>query len=112
MLVFYGLCCIGLFGGGFWWLNWRGQTLSASATSTAVVSATEQARGTATAAARATEQGQYTVIDHFDSNQFRWMVGLKDTEYWEGSINIKEGVYAWKVNTVKKGFVQWASIRI
>ena len=115
MLVFYGLCFVGLGGTAFWWLNQRSQMLLANATSTAAaivteahISATEQARGTATAIARATEQGQYTVIDHFDSNRFRWMVDSINTEYWEGSTTIKDGVYVWNINEVKKSFVQWA----
>lgn len=108
MLVFYGLCIIGLAGGAFWWLNQRSQALSASATSTAVVISTEQARGTATAIARATELAQYELIDGFDSNANDWLIGTQDNEYWKGSIQITEGVYRWQVQEVKQGFVYWA----
>ena len=107
MLIFYGFCMIGLVGAAFWWLNQRNQSLSAHATSTAVADATQQANATVTAIAHSTEQAQFEFVDHFDDNSGRWRVGkIKIDSYWDGSLEIKDGVYAWKVVEVKRPFVQ------
>jgi hypothetical protein len=107
MLVFYGVCIIGLIGAAFWWLNERSQILSASATSTAVAVGTQHANATVTAIAHATEQAQFEFIDRFDDNSRHWYVGeYKNNGYWDGSMEIKEGVYAWSVEKVKNTFVQ------
>jgi hypothetical protein len=108
MLVFYGLCCLGLFGGGFWWLNQSSQRLSASATSMAQAIATQQAQGTATAVVHATELAQYELIDPFDSNVNHWRTGAEESDYWTGSTQITSGVYIWDVQEVKDGFVAWS----
>ena len=107
MLVFYGVCIIGLIGAAFWWLNERSQVISVSATSTAVAVATQQAAMTATVIAHTTEQAQYEFIEHFDDNSGRWFVGkIEKNTYWDGSMQIKDGVYIWKVDEVKKTFAQ------
>jgi hypothetical protein len=106
MLVFYGLCCIGLFGGGFWWLNQRSQTLLANATSTAMAAATQQANATATVIVHTTEQAQFEYVDHFEDNSGRWRIEkFKNSSRWDGSLEIKEGVYAWQVDQVKRPFI-------
>jgi 3-keto-disaccharide hydrolase len=109
MLLFYGLCGIGLASAAFWWLNQRDQAISVNATSTAYAIGTQQTQGTATAAARATEQGQYKFIDRFDtySTSAHWTYGPQNNDYWEGSVLIKDGAYTWEVNQVKKTFVWW-----
>ena len=108
MLVFYGMCIIGVIAVTFWWLNQRNQTISANATSTAYVIATQQVQGTATAMARGTELAQYELIDRFDSNDNHWRAGEEDNEYWKGSVQVTSGVYIWDIQEVKKGFVLWA----
>jgi len=107
MFVFYGVCILGLIGTTFWWLNQRNQTISANATATAAAMTTQQAAITSTAIARATEHAQYKFIDRFDSNSSRWTIGSQNSDYWEGSTRIKDGVYTWEVDKVKKTFVHW-----
>lgn len=104
MLMFYGACILGVIALTFWSLKSRGQTRSANATSTAAVAATEQANATAIAIGRATEQAQYKLIDGFDSysSSSRWTYGSQNNDYWEGSTLIKDGVYIWEVDKVKK----------
>jgi hypothetical protein len=94
MLVFYGVCIIGVIAATFLWLNQRNQTISANATTTA--------------AARSTELAQYELIDRFDSNTNLWRTGDEDDEYWKGSVQVTSGVYIWDVQKVKQGFVLWA----
>ena len=115
MLIFYGLCIIGLAGGTFWWLNQRSQAFSASATSTAEIiatqdhlNATEMAYGTATAVTHATELAQYELIDHFDSNINRWRTDMENYSYWTVSTQIAEGVYAWDIRETEDWFISWA----
>ncbi len=93
MFVFYGVCILGLIGTTFWWLNWRNQTNSANATSTA--------------AAHSTEQSQFEVVERFDDASGHWRVGeFKNNGSWEGSMEIKDGVYVLKVDKVQKPFFQ------
>jgi len=106
MLVFYGLCFIGLTGTAFWWLNQRSQTVSSGATSTAVAIATQQVNATVTAIAHTTELAQFEFIDHFDDTSGHWYVGTPPkNSRWDGSLQIKDGVYTWNVNKVKEPFV-------
>src|SRR5262245_15655034 len=81
MLVFYGVCVMGVIAGTFLWLNQRNHSLSVNAT--------------ATAAARSTELAQYELIDRFDSNDNHWRAGEEDNEYWKGSVQVTSGVYIW-----------------
>jgi hypothetical protein len=104
MLVFYGLCIIGVIAITFWGLMRRNQTISANATSTAAVAATQQAVITSTAIAHATELAQFEFIDHFDDSSGHWHVGTPPNRYWEGLLEIKDGVYAWEVDQVKAPF--------
>ncbi len=108
MLVFYGVCIIGVIAVTFLWLSQRNQASSANATSTAYVVATQQANATSTAAARSTELAQYELIDRFESNANNWRIGEEDDAYWKGSIQVTSGVYVWDVQEVKQGFVLWA----
>lgn len=108
MLIFYGVCGLGLIGLIFWGLNRRTQTAAAYATSTAIVLGTQSAQSTATAIVRSTELAGYEIIDRFDTNANHWFVGDSDSSYWKGSTAIKDGVYMWYVEDVKKGFIDWA----
>lgn len=108
MFAFYGLCIIGLIAFLFWGLFKRDQTISANATATAGMIATQQVNATATAVAHTTELSKYKFIDTFDSNQFRWRNGDIDSEYWEGKAEISSGVYTWDVYDAKDGFISWA----
>ena len=109
MLVIYGVCILGAIGAVFWGLNRRSQTISANATGTAVALSTQHAQATGTAIVRSTEQAQYQMIDQFDTNENRWLTGYESSEYWNGYRRIKDGVYAWQVDEVKKTFVSWAT---
>lgn len=97
MLAFYGICILGLIGGTFMWLGKRNETISANATSTAAMIATQQANATATAVARATEQDKYEFVEHFDETHGRWFVGDYEKQYGDVQITIKDGVYVWDV---------------
>jgi hypothetical protein len=108
MLVFYGLCLIGLMVVTFRWLNDRKQMLSANTTATGVVIATQHANATATAVVRTTELAQYEFIDTFDSNINHWRMGPEESDYWNGSTQVTSGFYIWDIREVKKGFVSWA----
>lgn len=108
MFAFYGLCIIGLIALLFWGLFKRNQTISANATATAGMIATQQVNATATAVAHTTELSQYKFIDTFDSNKYGWRIGDIDSEYWEGKTGISSGVYAWDVYDAKDGFISWA----
>lgn len=109
MFIIYGICILGLIGAGLFGLNKRNQRISANETATAVVVATDQAEVTTTAIVHATEQAQYQVIDKFDTNKNRWLTGYASSEYWNGDRSVKDGVYTWEVNKVKKTFVSWAN---
>jgi len=108
MLVFYSLCTIGLLAALFWGIDRRNKVVSANATATQSVIATQIAHTTATAQAHATQLAQYELVDTFDSNENDWRVGMEESEYWQGEIQISSGVYSWDVESVKKGFVAWA----
>src|SRR6185503_3316107 len=108
LLVFYGLCLIGLIAVTFRWLNNKNQILSANHTATAEIIATQRAQTTATASARTTEQAQYELIEHFDTNVNRWMSGAQNNDYWTGKATIKDGVYLWDITETKQGFIYWA----
>lgn len=108
MLVFYGLCGIGLLTVIFFGVNRRTQTVAINSTSTAIAFGTQRAQATATAIARATELAQYELIDTFDSNINRWRMGAEDSDYWSGSTQVTSGYYIWDVREVKESFVAWA----
>lgn len=108
MLAFYGLCILSLIAVTVWGLDRRSKTISANATSTAVVIATEQAKVTATAVARRAEQAKYQMIERFDNNRKSWRAGPEDNKYWSGNITIQNGVYDWNVKDSKDGFVSFA----
>lgn len=108
MLVFYGLCGIGLIAVIFLGVNRRAQTVAINSTSTAIAFGTQSAEATATAIIRSTELAGYEIIDRFDSNANHWFVGANDSSYWKGSTEIKDGVYIWYVEDVKKGFIDWS----
>jgi hypothetical protein len=97
MLIFYGLCILGLIVATFWGLDRRQRTISANATWTAFALATQQANVTATAVARLTEQDQYEYIERFDRYSGYWFVGLYEKQYGDARISIKDGVYIWDI---------------
>ena len=97
MLVFYGMCIVGAIAITILGLNRRNQTISAHATSTAAIMATEQAKVTATAVARAAAQDNYEYIERFDKVSGRWFVGKYESQYGDVQISIKDGVYIWDV---------------
>ncbi len=105
MLIFYGLCFFGAIAAVFWGLNRREQTISANATSTAGVIATQQANATGTAVARLAEQDKYEYIERFDKITSDWYVGSYEKKYGDLRLIIKNGVYIWDV-TDTKGFTQ------
>lgn len=108
MLVFYGLCTIGVIALMVWGLDRRDKAVSANATATGAVIATQNANVTATAVARATEQSQYEFIERFDTVSGRWLTGVVDSEYWAGRRAIQDEAYLWDVREVKKTFISWA----
>ena len=75
MMMFYGICLLGAIAATFWGLNRRNQAISANATATAAVIATDQAQVTATAIARLEEQDNYEYIERFDKVTGLWFVG-------------------------------------
>jgi len=109
MLAIYGVCILGLIGAALWGLDRRNRRVSADATSTAFALATQQVYASATAVARSTEQAQYEFIDRFEtSSAVQWSAGVQDSEYWSGYRYIRNGVYDWGVEEVKKNFISWA----
>lgn len=109
MFVVYGICILGLIGAALFGLNKMNQRISANETATAVIAITDQAKATTTAIVHATEQAQYQVIDKFDTNKSRWTTGYASSEYWNGYRRIKDGVYTWQVDEVKKTFISWSN---
>ena len=105
MLTFYGVCIIGAIAATFWGLNRRSQTVSANATSTAAVIATQQAALTSTAIVRISEQDKYEYIERFDKVTGDWFVGSYEKQYGDLRMTIKDGVYIWDI-TDAKGFTQ------
>lgn len=101
MLVFFGLCSIGLSGAAFWWLIQRNQAFLANATTTTAAITAEQAPGT--------EPTQYEMTDQFDDNHHHWITGFEDNDYWSGYRRIEDGVYTWQADEVKKAFLLWTS---
>jgi hypothetical protein len=108
MLVFYGICMVGVMAVAFWGLRSRSQIMAANTTATANAFATQRANATSAAVAHATELAQYEMIDPFDTNKNDWITGFHDSEYWSGYRRIQDGVYTWQVDKVKKTFVSWA----
>lgn len=97
MLVFYGLCILGLITTTFWGLDRRQRAISANATSTAFAVATQQANVTATAKAHLAEHDQYEYIERFDRSSGYWFVGMYEKQYGDARISIKDGVYIWDI---------------
>jgi hypothetical protein len=97
MLVFYGVCIVGVIALTFWGLARRNQTISTNATSTAAVVATQRASTTSTAIARVAKQNSYEYIERFDKVSGRWFVGQYDRRYADAHISIKDGFYMWDV---------------
>jgi hypothetical protein len=93
MLVIYEVCIIGMGTSTFWgWQRWE-QNISVISTATTI--------------AHSTEQSQFEVVDRFDNTTGRWHVGDVEIDgRWDGSMEIKEGVYILKVNEVQKPFIQ------
>lgn len=108
LLTLYGLCICSFGSVVFWRLRESRQMVSVDSTATAISIATQQSAATSTAVARVTEQSQYKFIDRFDSNTSNWMTGPQNDEYWQSSVSVKDGVYAWDVEKVNKTFVYWA----
>ncbi len=101
MLAFYGICIFGCIGAVFWGLNRTNQTITANATSTASVNATQQAMRTATALARAADQDTYEFVERFDQISGRWFVGVYNKRYGDARIAIKDGIYIWDIANSK-----------
>jgi len=110
MLVFYGVCILGLIGATIWGLDRRSKKISADATSTAFAIGTQQANVTATAVAHATEQAEYEVVDRFESKDYHWRQNSSNDEYAIEQKKIADGVYTWNVDKVKKPFISWAYV--
>jgi hypothetical protein len=93
MLVIYEVCIICMGASTFWgWNRWE-QNISVVSTSTTI--------------AHSTEQSQFEVVDRFDNTSGLWRVGdIEIDGRWDGTMEIKEGVYILKVNEVKKPFIQ------
>lgn len=108
MLIVYGVCILGFIGATFWGLDRRSKQISANATSTASVLATQHANSTATVVAHREAQKQYELIDLFSTNKNRWRSGPENNDYWSGNIEIKSGFYLWNIKTTKYTFVSWA----
>jgi hypothetical protein len=109
MLVIYGVCIIGLIGTVFLGLNRRSRNISANATATAAVVSTQRANATSTAMVHATELAQYQIHEPFNNNRYEWLIGRENGDFWKGYRRIKDGVYVWQVDEVKKTFVSWAN---
>ena len=69
--------------------------------------ATEQASITATAVSatntavyQATQVAEYEFFDDFDDNENEWDFGQEDSEYWRGSIGVRDGLYIWDVKEI------------
>lgn len=107
MLVFYGVCIVGLIAVTFWWLNASQQRISSDATATQAVLSTQQAHATSTAIARSTELAQYDFVERFDAPSNRWINGSENNPYWIGSFDTEDGVYIWDIERVKMGFIYW-----
>ncbi|MBK9924793.1 MAG: DUF1080 domain-containing protein [Anaerolineales bacterium] len=108
MLSFYGLCIVGLIAGTFLWLGQMNRKISANATSTAQVVATQDANATATAIVRTTEQAKFGFVEKFDSNNQNWLTEKDEDEYAKSNIQVKDGMYIWDIEEVKKTFIYWA----
>jgi hypothetical protein len=91
----------------FWLSNESQKIISANATSTAYVVATQQAFSTATAVAHQKELETYEFVDHFDKNEYHWAEGSNDDEYSVDKKSVTGGVYLWEVKEVKKPFIAW-----
>ena len=63
---------------------------------------------TATVAAKERAIPAYTYYESFDQNTYDWRVGAEDNQYWQGAIDIQDGVYTWQVTGVKSTFMAWA----
>jgi len=95
LLVFYALCLFGLISAALWGLN-QGRQFNAQ----------QHANATATAIARVTEQSQFEVIESFDNTAGQWRVGkFKNHHGWDGSLEVKKGVYVWTVDKVQRPFL-------
>jgi hypothetical protein len=110
MLAIYTICCIIFVSGSFIWIREDRKAVSANATTTEAVAATQQANMTATAVAHATEQAQYDFIEKFDTNANLWRAKREDSEYWKGIIRVMNGTYIWDVEETKQTFVSWAKL--
>lgn len=66
-------------------------------------------QASATAIARATEIRRDGIFETFDTNELGWITGKIDGPYWSGEINLQDGKYAWNAETVKAGFLHYAS---
>lgn len=102
MLAFYSVCTIGVIALLFWGLDRRNKTVSANATATGAVVATQNANVTATAVARLAEHDQYEFIERFNEVSGRWYVGPHAKQYGDASYAIKNGFYIWDVRKSDK----------
>jgi len=104
------VCCLfvlGLITVPFWVSNQQQKIISANATSTAFVEATQQAKATPTTVMTTIDQRYYSYIDRFLMDSSHWFVGSRNNGYWVGTVEIKDGAYIWNVDEVKKTFVWW-----
>src|SRR5919106_3241954 len=95
LLVVYSICIAGFFVAIFGTLNISRAMISANATADAITTAIEQVSATSTAVVRATEQSQYEFIERFDMVSGRWSKGVVNSEYWKGRRAIQDGFYLW-----------------
>jgi hypothetical protein len=63
---------------------------------------------TATVTARESAITTYPYYESFNQNTYDWRVGEEDNDYWQGSINIQDGMYTWQFTAVKSTFMSWA----
>lgn len=66
---------------------------------------------TATAVARENAITSYAFYESFDQNTYEWRVGAEDNQYWQGSIDIRDGLYTWQITGVKTTFMTWANFK-
>ena len=66
---------------------------------------------TATVAAKENAIMAYPYYESFNQNTYDWRVGEEDNQYWQGSIDIQDGMYMWQVTEVKSTFMAWANFK-
>lgn len=116
MLAIYAICCMIFLSGSFIWIREDRKAVSANATATDAIAATQRANATATSIAHNIELDQYDYIERFEDVPKRWFVGNIDDEDETYTVTVADGVYKWDIidsNDYLQGtdFYQGFSIR-